>query len=481
VTRPALEWNTWAVECIHRVPVTLATSHKIPGAVVPRILVEIANRHDDPFARIFMLGTAINVAMRVVRSVELYVVAADQMDGAVESAQLGFDGAAQSFASASMAAAIHMRHEKLQPGIDIAPVHRQRIAYGQLLDRQRGFDTVDPGLQAGVCGQRHWILIVVAARVRRRVRHSMRGGADIRHLMDVPAGWATAVCLGKRTVRTGSHAMPEPLVFRNRLQGRVAIVTGAGSQGVGAGVGTGKAIALLFAGEGARVCLVDREPGRAEETLGRIDAAGGHAFVVAADVTQSEDCQRIVAETTERFGGVDVLVNNVGLAGQQGDFSNFDEAAWERMFFVNLKSALLMCRYVVPAMITRGGGAVVNISSIAGILAHGTFAYGPSKAAMEHFSREIAVVYGRQGIRANTVAPGHIQTPLVAGLLPESLRKTRRKVGPLGLEGDAWDVAYAALFLASDEARFITGQRIAVDGGVTATAPMAAHDLISEH
>jgi NAD(P)-dependent dehydrogenase (short-subunit alcohol dehydrogenase family) len=214
--------------------------------------------------------------------------------------------------------------------------------------------------------------------------------------------------------------------------------------------------------------------------LRRIEMAGGQAFVLAADVTRTEDCARVVDETTKRFGGVDILVNNVGMAGQQGHFDNFDDAAWERMFFVNLKSALLMCRHAVPVMIGRGGGAVVNISSIAGILAHGTFAYGPSKAAMEQFSREIAVVYGRQGIRCNTVAPGHIQTPLVAGLLPEALRETRRKVGPLGIEGDAWDIAYAALFLASDEARFITGQQIAVDGGVTAIGPMAAHSLIME-
>jgi NAD(P)-dependent dehydrogenase (short-subunit alcohol dehydrogenase family) len=274
--------------------------------------------------------------------------------------------------------------------------------------------------------------------------------------------------------------MPEPTVFRQRLVGRVAIVTGAGSQGDGAGVGTGKAIALLFAGEGARVCLVDREPARAGETLARIEAAGGEAFVAAADVTRAEDCARVVAETAERFGGLDILVNNVGMAGQQGDFSKFDEAAWERMFFVNLKSAVLMSRYAVPAMMARGGGAVVNISSIAGVVAHGTFAYGPSKAAMAQFSRELAVAYGRQGIRANTVAPGHTQTPLVAGLLPEALRETRRKVGTLGVEGDAWDVAYAALFLASDEARFVTGQQIAVDGGVTATAPLAAHELIME-
>jgi NAD(P)-dependent dehydrogenase (short-subunit alcohol dehydrogenase family) len=272
----------------------------------------------------------------------------------------------------------------------------------------------------------------------------------------------------------------EPKVFRDRLAGKTAIVTGAGTQGSGQGYGTGKAIAVLFAAEGAKVCLVDREPDRAEDTRRRIEALGGEAFVVRADVVSDADCRRVVEETAARYGGVDILVNNVGMAGAQGLFDTFDETAWERMFFVNVKSALLMARHAVPQMTARGGGAIVNISSIAGMLAHGTFAYGPSKAAMEQLTREIAVAYGRKGVRANTVAPGHIQTPLVEGLLPEALRTARRKVGPLGVEGDAWDVAYAALFLASDEARFVTGQLIAVDGGVTVTAPMVAHNLIME-
>lgn len=272
--------------------------------------------------------------------------------------------------------------------------------------------------------------------------------------------------------------MPIPQKFLDRLRGKVAVVTGAGSQGDG--VGTGKAIAILMAGEGARVCLVDHDTDRAQVTLTMIEAAGGEAFVCAGDVTQSADCERFVAETERRYGGVDILVNNVGVAGGQGDFSVFDEAAWDRVIDINLKSAVLMSKAAVPRMIARGGGSIVNISSIAGIRAHGGgFAYGPSKAAMNQFSNELSVTYGRSGIRANTVAPGHILTPLAQGLLGEAARIVRRKVGPLGIEGDAWDVAAAVLFLASDEARFISSVLIPVDGGVVETGPLSAHALIN--
>ena len=275
--------------------------------------------------------------------------------------------------------------------------------------------------------------------------------------------------------------MPAPLYYRNRLSGKVAIVTGAGSQGGGGdGVGTGKAISVWMAGEGACVCLLDREPARAAETLALIQAAGGEALVVGGDVTQSADCQRAVASTVERFGGVDILVNNVGIAAAPGNFETFDEPEWDRIIDVNLKSAVLMCRHVVPRMVESGGGAIVNIASIAGILAHGGgFGYGPSKAAMIELTGELAVTYGRSGIRANTVAPGHILTPLSRGLLGEEARMVRRKVGALGIEGDAWDVAAAVVFLASDEARFITGVLLPVDGGVVATGPLAAYALIN--
>ena len=276
--------------------------------------------------------------------------------------------------------------------------------------------------------------------------------------------------------------MPEPKEFRNRLQGKVAIVTGAGSQGKG--FGTGKAIAYSFAREGAQVCLVDREPQRAEETLRLIGAAGGNAFVHVADVTDSNACLGIVKETITRYGRLDLLVNNVGVATGSERADALDEANWERLMNVNLKSAVLMSKHAIAQMIKSGGGAIVNISSVSSVISSGSIAYAGSKAAMNSLSCELAILHGRDAIRVNTVAPGHIFTPLVTdlfekGVLDASAREARRKVAPLGVEGDAWDIASAALFLASDEARFITGVFLPVDGGVTRIAPLTAHDMIN--
>jgi NAD(P)-dependent dehydrogenase (short-subunit alcohol dehydrogenase family) len=229
------------------------------------------------------------------------------------------------------------------------------------------------------------------------------------------------------------------------------------------------------------VCLADRDPERAADTLARIQALGGEAFVCAGDVTSAADGERMVAQTVQRYGRVDTLVNNVGIASAPGRFDTFDEAAWSRVLDVNLRSAVLMCRAAVPRMVAQGsGGAIVNISSIAGLRAFGNFDYGPSKAALNQFTTEVALAYGRHGIRANTVAPGHILTPLSQGLLPAEARAMRRKVGPLGVEGDAWDVAAATLFLASDEARFVTGVLLPVDGGVSTLGALAGHALIQE-
>lgn len=269
--------------------------------------------------------------------------------------------------------------------------------------------------------------------------------------------------------------MPQPQHFNATLRGKVAIVTGAGTEGDG--IGIGRAIAVVLAGEGARICLVDLNEERAEDTRQYIEQMGGEAFVATGDVTAREACARFVEETVKRYGCLDILVNNVGVAtavALEGD----DEAAWSRVLQLNLTSAMLMSRYSVPAMIKNGGGSIINISSIAGIRAHGSLAYGPSKAAMAALARELAVLYGRQGIRANTVAPGHVLTPLAMSLLPAAMRAKRRNVGPLGIEGDAWDVAHAVRYLASDEARFITGVHLPVDGGVSEIGPMSAHALI---
>jgi NAD(P)-dependent dehydrogenase (short-subunit alcohol dehydrogenase family) len=269
--------------------------------------------------------------------------------------------------------------------------------------------------------------------------------------------------------------MPQPTQYWRRLEGKTAIVTGAGSQGEG--FGTGKAMAYVFAREGARVCLVDREPARAEETLTLIREAGGEAFVCAADVTVASDCARCVDETVRRYGGLQVLVNNVGIGAGGGKLDQIDEALWDRVFDINLRSVYLMCRQALPHLVAARG-AVVNIASIAGLRALGGPAYGSSKAALVQLTRELALVYGRDGVRANTVAPGHLFTPLVHGMLDEAARRRRSGIAPLGVEGDAWDIAAAALFLASDEARFITGACLAVDGGVTGTGALAAHEMM---
>lgn len=269
--------------------------------------------------------------------------------------------------------------------------------------------------------------------------------------------------------------MPQPKQYHATLAGKVAIVTGAGTEGDG--IGIGRAIAVVLAGEGAKVCLVDLNAERAEDTCKYIRSIGGEAFVAAGDVTAREDCTRFVDETVKHYGRLDILVNNVGVAtpvALEGD----DEAAWSRVLNLNLTSAMLMSRYAVPAMTANGGGSIINISSIAGIRAHGSLAYGPSKAAMAALARELTVLYGRQGIRANTVAPGHVLTPLAMSLLPAEMRAKRRNVGPLGVEGDAWDVAHAVRYLASDEARFVTGVHLPVDGGVSEVGPMTAHALI---
>lgn len=268
--------------------------------------------------------------------------------------------------------------------------------------------------------------------------------------------------------------MPTPTRHYDRLGGKVALVTGAGSQGQG--IGTGKAIACVFASEGARVCLIDRDSARAAETLHRIEAAGGNAFVHTADVTTEAGCQGAIEAVVSRYGQLDVLVNNVGLGAGGGKLDQLPPELFDTILQVNLRSAYLMSRSALPHLVAHRGN-VVNIVSTAGLRAHGAGAYGPAKAALLQFTREIAVTYGRDGVRANSIAPGHLFTPLVEQHLDAAARERRRKIAPLGIEGDAWDVALAALFLASEEARFITGVCLPVDGGVTEVAALSAHEM----
>jgi len=258
-----------------------------------------------------------------------------------------------------------------------------------------------------------------------------------------------------------------------RLRGKVAIVTGAGSSGPG--IGTGKAISVILAREGAKVLLVDNNLSNAMETMGQISEEGGSSSVFESDITQSDDCAGMVREAIGRYGRLDILVNNVGVVSK-GNIVDSSEEDWRRTLDVNLRGTMLCCKYAVPAMIKNGGGSIINIASIDAIRCgswHEKIAYTASKGAVVSMSTSMAIHHGRDNIRVNCIAPGFIYTPLVAGSLSEGLRELRKESSALGTEGDAWDVAYAVLFLASNEARWITGIVLPVDGGLLAGTPLS--------
>ena len=262
----------------------------------------------------------------------------------------------------------------------------------------------------------------------------------------------------------------------DRLKNKVALVLGAGS--VGEGIGNGRAIAMLFAREGARVAGVDLKPEAAEDTARRIAAEGGEMLALAADVTREEEIGRVVETVLARFGRIDVLVNNVG-GSIPGGPEEIAPEAWHAQFHHNLHYVYLSIRAVAPLMAKQGGGSIVNISSIAGLrhLGNDLAAYAAAKAGLQHFSRVVAVRYAAQGVRVNTVIPGLMFTPLVterlakqqAGGDAEALIARRHARPPMGRMGEAWDVAYAALYFASDESKYVTGAELVVDGGLTAT------------
>ncbi|MBI4637354.1 MAG: SDR family oxidoreductase [Candidatus Rokubacteria bacterium] len=250
-----------------------------------------------------------------------------------------------------------------------------------------------------------------------------------------------------------------------RLAGKVAIVTGAGSRGPG--LGNGKATSILFAREGARVLCVDLVRERADETVGAIREEGGEAEPFAADVTRAPDCRAMVAEAVRRWGGLDILHNNVGIESRKSLVETSEEE-WDRVMAVDLKSMFLATQSAVPALVERGGGAVICVSSVAALRAHGRTAYAAAKAGVIGFVTSAAGQLGPNGIRVNAIAPGMVWTPMVEDLGPE-MRERRRRATPLGTEGTAWDVAWGAVYLASDEARWVTGQVLVIDAGLTIT------------
>ena len=268
--------------------------------------------------------------------------------------------------------------------------------------------------------------------------------------------------------------MPVP---RLRLEGKVAIVTGAGSSGPG--IGNGKATAVMFAREGAKVLLTDAVAQRAEETLAMIREEGGEASVFQADVINADDCRRMVEAGVDRYGRLDILHNNVGISGR-GTVVEVTEELWDRVMTVNVKSIVLTSRYAIPRMIETGGGSIINVSSVAGLRAHSTTPYTTSKAAVIGLTMSMAADHGRENIRVNCIAPGLVYTPMVAGRMDDDLREHRNSATPLGTEGTAWDIASAAVYLASDDARWVTGVVLPVDAGLISVTPTTYRTLAAQ-
>lgn len=257
-----------------------------------------------------------------------------------------------------------------------------------------------------------------------------------------------------------------------RLQGKVAVVTGAGTRGDG--IGNGKACAILYAREGARVLAADIDVEAAQATAELIRAEGGECEPFRADVSRADDCRAMVEACIARFGGLHVLHNNVGITNSGGPVE-YPEEQWDRMMNVNAKSMFLTAKYALPHMERQGGGSIVNVGSINGVRAipFPKLAYAASKAAVIGLSREIAIQYASRGVRCNVVLVGLIRSPIVeqnntqlyGGDLEEMWRK-RDAMSPTGKQGEVWDIASASLFLASDESRYVNGVVLPVDGGL---------------
>jgi NAD(P)-dependent dehydrogenase (short-subunit alcohol dehydrogenase family) len=250
-----------------------------------------------------------------------------------------------------------------------------------------------------------------------------------------------------------------------RLQDKVALITGAAS-------GIGRSASLLFAREGAKVAVVDLSEAKGQEVVDAVKAEGGEAIFVRADVSKAADCQAMVAKTEAAFGRLDILFNNAGVfEADDGSVLDTSEEVWDRVIDINLKGVFLGCKYGIPALLRAGGGVIINTASFVALLGAAVpqIAYTASKGGVLSMTREIAVEFARRNIRANALCPGPVETPLLAELLADPARRQRRLVHiPMGRFAQADDIAAAALFLASDDSRYMTGMAFTVDGGITA-------------
>jgi NAD(P)-dependent dehydrogenase (short-subunit alcohol dehydrogenase family) len=259
-----------------------------------------------------------------------------------------------------------------------------------------------------------------------------------------------------------------------RLKGKIAVIVGAG-QGPGEGLGNGRATALRFAQEGAAVLAIDRDLGSAEQTAAMVGAEGGQCVAFEADVTQERTLAAAIRDARERWGRVDILHNNVGISIAGGDASPLEitEAVFDHMSAVNLRGTIMACKHALPIMREQRSGAIINISSVAAWVDYPLVAYKATKAAMIAFTQQVAIQNAAFGIRANVILPGLMDTPMAVDTRARTSGRSRAEVAaerdakvPLRRRmGTAWDVANAALFLASDEANFITGVALPVDGG----------------
>jgi NAD(P)-dependent dehydrogenase (short-subunit alcohol dehydrogenase family) len=260
-----------------------------------------------------------------------------------------------------------------------------------------------------------------------------------------------------------------------RLAGKTAIVVGGG-QTAGETIGNGRAAAILFARAGAHVMVADRDLDRARDTAIAIEAEGGQALAHQCDVALEQDCAAMVERAMSELGTIDVLHNNVGIGSHDGSPTRFDEEGLDLMLAVNLKGMMFTCKYAVPHMQQAGRGSVINISSVAAITPYPGVGYKTTKAAVNAYTQTLAIRVAGDGVRANVIMPGLMDTPMAIegnvdrrGISREDVRAQRDRMVPLGRKmGSGWDIAHAALFLASDESRFVTGIELAVDGGSSA-------------